>query len=236
MGFPVWGSDVGGYLGGRIPETLYARWIEFGSWCGLYETKIDNAGGKGKDRPPWKYSSELQKIYREACERRMELLPYIFSVANTSYKNGVVMKPLSYEYPSDKNTYRIWNEYLFGNAFLVVPIYDSSNTREIYLPEGEWYDFYDYNQSFKGGRIIKVDMPLGKIPVFIKSNSIYILGNIYSGNSKLWDQAHAKEKSINIFAFPGKIGDKDQFNYIDYQDGEKEKVIRLSQIKLKLNS
>jgi alpha-glucosidase (family GH31 glycosyl hydrolase) len=31
MGFPVWGSDVGGYLDGRIPEKLYTRWLEFGA-------------------------------------------------------------------------------------------------------------------------------------------------------------------------------------------------------------
>ena len=30
IGFPVWGSDVGGYLGGWISESLYARWL--GIW------------------------------------------------------------------------------------------------------------------------------------------------------------------------------------------------------------
>ncbi len=235
MGFPVWGSDVGGYLGGRIPESLYARWIEFGSWCGLYETKIDNAGGKGEDRPPWKYGTQLQKIYREACERRMEMLPYIFSEANTSYKNGVLMKPLSYEYPSDKNTYGIWNEYLFGNAFLVAPIFDSTNSREIYLPKGEWFDFYNFNKTFTGEKNIKVNYSLDKIPVFIKRNSIYVTGNIYAGNSRLWEPAAAKRNTLNIFAFPGNPEEKAHFSYIDYRDGDKEKSIILSSAKNIIN-
>ncbi len=235
MGFPVWGSDVGGYLGGSIPEKLYARWIEFGLWCGLYETKIDNSGGQGKERLPWKYSVNLQKIYRESCRRRMEMIPYIYSEANTSYKNGILMKPLSYEYPSDTNTYDIWNEYLFGNAFLVAPVFDSTNSRKIYLPAGKWYDFYNFSKSYNGGKNIKVEYPVDRIPVFIKRNSIYITGNIYEGNSRLWEPGLTKEKNLNIFAFLGKAGEMTMFTYIDYNDGDNEKNILLNTYRKKIN-
>jgi alpha-D-xyloside xylohydrolase len=44
LGFPVWGTDSGGYLGeGRIPETLYIRWLEAASMAGLFEIKLDGA-------------------------------------------------------------------------------------------------------------------------------------------------------------------------------------------------
>ena len=229
MGFPSWGSDVGGYLGGRISEKLYARWLEFGSWSGMFETKLDNAGGKGEDRPPWKYSKELQSIFRDACEQRMKFLPYIYSSLNTSYKNGVMMKPLSYEYPNDPKTYGIWNEYLFGNAFLVAPIYDSLNVREVYLPKGKWYDYNDISKSYDGGRTIQVTLPLNKYPVFIKANSIYVTGNIFQGNNKIWESNY--QKSLSIHVIPGRDGEKTSFSYVDLFDGNKEKEISVEKEK-----
>ena len=233
MGFPSWGSDVGGYLGGRISEKLYARWLEFGSWSGMFETKLDNAGGKGEDRPPWKYSKDLQSIFRNACEQRMKFLPYIYSSLNTSYKDGVMMKPLSYEYPNDPKTYDIWNEYLFGNAFLVAPFYDSLNVREVYLPKGKWYDYNEISKSYEGGRTIQVSLPLNKYPVFVKANSIYVTGNIYQGSNKIWESNYQKDLSIHVI--PGRDGEKTLFNYVDLYDGNKEKEISVEKGKRKVS-
>ena len=234
MGFPVWGSDVGGYLGGRISESLYARWLEFGTWSGMFETKLDNAGGKGEDRPPWKYSKNLQEVFRNACEQRMEMLPYIYSAANTSYKNGVLMKPLSYEYPQDGNTYKIWNEYLFGNAFLIAPICDSLNTREVYLPKGKWYNYNDISKSFKGGKTIRVNLPVNKIPVFIKANSIYATGRIFYGSDKLWTDNKVKSHVLTFHIFPGNEDETYTYNYIDYNDKDAARNVSMESEKNKV--
>lgn len=230
MGFPVWGSDVGGYLGGRISEELYARWLELGSWSGLFEVKLDNAGGKGEDRPPWKYSNELQEIFRQSCERRMEMLPYIYSYANTSYKNGVFMKPLEYAYPEDRNTYELWNEYLWGDAFLVAPIVDSTNSRLVYLPKGEWLDYYDLSKIYSGNQSISATMPLSEIPVYIKLNSVFVTGNLIAGNSKNWVDDFEKTRSLKVHVFPGKPGEQARFDYVDYFNNDTEKKIEVSNI------
>ena len=233
MGFPMWGSDVGGYLGGWIPESLYARWLEFGTWSGMFEVKLDHSGGNGKDRPPWKYSKDLQNIFRNACVQRMNMLPYIYSAANTSSKNGVIMKPLSYEYPGDENTYEIWDEYLFGNAFLVAPVYDSLNSRSVYLPEGKWYDFNNMSKTYEGGKRINISVPLDKIPVFIKNNSVYVTGNIYQGNDKIWNKK--PENNFTIHLFPGAAGNKTVYNYIDLNDSNKEKDISMENMNSKIS-
>lgn len=221
MGFPVWGSDVGGYLGGRIPEDLYARWLEFGAWSGLYEIKLDDAGGRKEDRPPWKYSEKLQAIFRDCNALRMELQPFIYSLANTSYKNGAVMKPLASVYPENEKTYELWNEYLVGNTFLVAPILDSTNTRTVYLPHGVWYDYYDPKKSYKGDTELVVTQPLERIPVFIREGSMYITGRLLAGNSKAWDDGTKKE--LKIYMFSADIGGTLTFDYVDYLDGNKEK-------------
>jgi alpha-glucosidase (family GH31 glycosyl hydrolase) len=221
MGFPIWGSDVGGYLSGRIPENLYARWLQFGVWSSLNEIKIDDAGGKREDRPPWKYSERLQNIFRSCNNLRMELQPFIYSLANTSYKNGVVMKPLAYVYPEDTRTYNMWDEFMVGNTFLVAPILDSTDSRTVYLPQGTWFDYYDVNKTFEGNKEIVAMQPLERIPVLIKSNSIYVTGKMISGNSKLWD---TDSKELTIYAYPGKNGENVSFDYVDFLNGNKEKL------------
>jgi alpha-glucosidase (family GH31 glycosyl hydrolase) len=229
MGFPIWGGDTGGYLGeGWIDEQLYIRWLQLSAWNGMFEVKIDGASGRGKDRPPWKYSDELQNVYRNVSNIRMQLLPYIYSCANTSDHNGVMMKPLAYMYPNDENTYDIWDEYIFGNAFLVAPVFTKQNSREIYLPEGEWFDFNDPEKLYIGPETIKLEIPLQKIPVFIKENSIYVTGDIFRGNSKKWQKELAGNEKVKIHLYPGQTGTNTDFCYVDYLANDSIKKMTLS--------
>ncbi len=230
MGFPMWGSDVGGYLNsideGHIPEELYARWLQFGTWSGLFEIKIDNVSGWGKDRPPWKYGESLQRVFRSSCETRMQLLPYIYSALNTAYENGIVMKPLSYVFPDDPKTLAICDEYMFGDAFLLAPILDSTNQRQVYLPAGTWYDFNDVTKTYHGSQSIILDVPMEQTPVFVSANSIFVTGNVLPGNAKIWEPN--AEREIVIHAFPGKVGESAQYDYVDPFDGDSEKEISLN--------
>lgn len=228
MGFPVWGNDTGGYLGvGRIEEKLYIRWLQWSGWNGMFEVKIDGSGGQGADRPPWKYSEQLQDVFRDVCKQRMALLPYIYSCANTSYKNGVLMKPLAYLYPDDVATYAIWDEYIFGDLFLVAPIFSEDDSREIYFPEGKWYDFHNHQDEFVGPTKVMREVPLENIPVFLKANAIYITGDIFRGNSRRWDGKLEGRETLTIHLIPGQKGEATSFDYIDYLDNDREKPMRL---------
>jgi alpha-glucosidase (family GH31 glycosyl hydrolase) len=228
LGFPVWGGDTGGYLGeGRIEEELYIRWLQWGAWNGMFETKIDGSAGIGEDRPPWKYSIQLQNIYREVSQQRMELLPYIYSCINTSYEYGVVMKPLAYQYMTDEKTYSIWDEYIFGNAFLVAPVFTKNNTRTIYLPKGNWFAFNDVTKEYHGPATFTENVPLNVTPIFIKGNSIFITGKIFQGNSRIWENGGDVKKDVVIHLFPGQVNEQTNFLYVDYVDNDKEKAMLL---------
>ena len=227
MGFPVWGSDVGGYLGeGRIDEGLYIRWLQFGAWSGFFEVKIDGAGGRGEDRPPWKYSAILQQVFRNLCEQRRALIPYIYSLSATSSVNGPLMKPLAYVYRNDSVTWPIWDEYMFGNAFLVAPVTDTLNYRNVYLPEGRWRDYYNHTKEFKGNTTIRYSAPMDKIPVFIKENTIYVTGNIYAGSTLNWDPDYDKKQEYIIHVIPGNSGDSCRFMLIDFPGDNQEVLIK----------
>lgn len=231
IGFPDWGSDVGGYLGnaGMEPEELFSRGLQFGAWSGLFEIKLDGAGGSGEDRAPWHYGKTLQDNFRRACEERMDLAPYVYSQLNTSADNGVLMKPLAYEYPGDSCAYNIWNEYLFGNSFLVAPVTDPGQpTRDIYLPAGVWYDWYSPSRSYAGGKTYTCVLSEKHIPVFVKQNAIFVTGeNWLTGNSVKWNGE--TKPSLVINAFPGDSDFTNSFTYVDRFAGDSLKQITISQ-------
>ncbi|MBN1309266.1 MAG: hypothetical protein JXA18_15185 [Chitinispirillaceae bacterium] len=229
-GFPMWGSDIGGYGTGatKIPSDQYLRWLTFGCFSGFMENMLD-----GKE--PYIYTSSGDAVegqtftsrYKSVCDLRMSLLPYVYSLANTSADNGVIMRPLPYMYPDDANTYEISDEYLFGDAFLVAPITSASTSRRVYLPAGTWYYFFDQTETHTstGGSITTPAIPVYRIPVYIKENSVYVTGRIYAGNSKKWISNFDDTKNDTINAFPGAAGETATFTYVDYLDKDTKKSI-----------
>jgi alpha-glucosidase (family GH31 glycosyl hydrolase) len=221
----VWGSDTGGYLGGRIAEELYARWLDLGAWSGLFEIKLDDDDGRGPDRPPWVYGPRLQNTFRAACEQRMRLLPYIFSLTQTSARTGVLMKPLAYVWPQDPRTYAVADEYLLGPSVLVAPILKPGGRREVYLPAGAWYDLHDPRRRFEGSSTISVTEPEDRDPVFLRGNSLLITGTVPMGNARIWNPE--EKPHLKLIAVPGDPGSETAFEFADLFDANRHKTIRL---------
>ena len=71
----------------------------------------------------------------------------------------------------DNSTWVVDNQYMMGDAMLVAPVVAGESEREIYLPEGEWFDFWT-NQRHPGKQAIKLDVPLEHIPIFVKTGAI----------------------------------------------------------------
>ena len=60
------------------------------------------------------------------------------------------------------------DEYMFGEDYLVAPFMEENKTsREVYLPEGNWKDFFT-GEVFAGKQVISIS-DKGKIPVFINT-------------------------------------------------------------------
>lgn len=225
MGFPVWGTDVGGYQGeGYITEELYLRWMQAGSMTGLFEIKLDGAGGEGRDRMPWQYSEAVQQQFRTILDERMQFIPYLYSLAQTSGQHGTLMQPMAYRHLADNKTYAIWDQFYVGDAILVAPVFEPGETRSVYLPLGQWRDFDAPANRFAGGKYFTIAAPLAKFPRFVKANSLFVTGNLQGGNNKLWAQS---AKQLTIHAFPGERGSHNQFDYVDMLDDDKLKILSL---------
>jgi alpha-glucosidase (family GH31 glycosyl hydrolase) len=222
LGFPMWGSDICGYKQKSMPSIEnYCRWLLFGVYSGFMELMLD-----GKE--PWKLTAANQALVQDIFNQRFNLLPYIYSIINTSAENGVSMKPLVGEFPNDSKTYSLVDEYLFGPSMLVAPISSNTNSRSVYLPAGKWVNWYNWADEQNGGaNITSPTMSLTQIPVYLKSNSIVPTGQVFAGLAKKWDPSFDSKRTVTINAIPGAAGENVSFTYVDYVDGNKQKVMSL---------
>jgi alpha-glucosidase (family GH31 glycosyl hydrolase) len=238
MGYPNWGTDCGGYdEASKEPTQQFMRYLGLCSFVGMFENMLD-----GKE--PWTYTLATDSVglgdtlfrirYAQWAALRMNMIPYTYTLANTSSSIGPIMQGLQMVYPSDANVDTIGDEYFFGPAMVVAPIYNANNNRNVYLPKdtnNAWYDFFNYAETHTNGTFTTPTIPYWQVPVYIKANSIYPTGSIYAGNSIKWIGATAfnAARNVEINAFPGTIaGVADTFNYYDYLDGNKLKPLTVS--------
>ena len=75
-------------------------------------------------------------VIRDAIRIRYELLPLWYTVFYESTQTGLpVMRPLWLEYPRDKNTYEVEDQFLVGNSLMVRPVTEQYTTSvHLYLP------------------------------------------------------------------------------------------------------
>jgi hypothetical protein len=77
------------------------------------------------------------RVVRNAIRMRYTFLPYWYTVFYNTYKDGgPVMQPLWAEYPEDKLTYKMDDQYLIGRLFKslyteTIRNMDEKNMREI---------------------------------------------------------------------------------------------------------
>jgi alpha-D-xyloside xylohydrolase len=64
--------------------------------------------------------------------------------------------------------WHIDNQYYFGADFLVSPIMNSENKRDVYLPEGNWVNFFTGDQLTGNRWLNDVEVALEDMPVWVK--------------------------------------------------------------------
>jgi alpha-glucosidase (family GH31 glycosyl hydrolase) len=75
-------------------------------------------------------------------------------------------------YPDDAEAVKLADQYLWGPAILVAPVVEkSAATRKLYLPAGQWYDWWT-NQKLTGHQWIDRPVDLATIPLYVKAGAI----------------------------------------------------------------
>lgn len=170
-GFGFWSHDVPGFhslpnfMNSPLDEKVYMRWTQFGVF-----TSHMRYHGSFK-REPWHYPT-IAPLVKRWWKLRYRLMPYIVEEARRSTETGYPMvRALLMHHPDDRQVWHIDDEYYFGSEFLVAPVMNSEDKRDVYLPEGQWVDFFT-GERFEGGRWLKgVECPLERMPLYVKEGA-----------------------------------------------------------------
>ena len=218
-GIPFWGQDIGGFsvenryanaqrLFDRTGEEnddlkewreLNVRWHQWGVFCPLYR-----AHGQFPYREPWNIAPEGHPAYENIVAQdrlRYRLMPYIYTLdARVWFDDYTLMRGLVMDFTDDPIARNIDDEFMFGDAFLVCPVYEyKARTREVYLPKGGWYDF-NTGRYLEGGESFIADAPYESSPVYVRAGSIVPMGPAIEYT------AQEQDGSLYIQVYGGKDG------------------------------
>lgn len=173
-GITMWSHDIGGFWNPRLfqpPDpTLYIRWAQFG----LLSSHARFHGVRGRE--PWYYGEKAVEVVRDFAKLRMRLLPYIYSLAEEAAKLGMpVVRPLLLEYHDDPVAATVDYEYLLGPDLLVVPVMNPNGRALVYLPEGDWRDWWT-DEIARGPAHIQLDVPIERLPLYARAGATLPMG------------------------------------------------------------
>ncbi|HET7481063.1 MAG TPA: TIM-barrel domain-containing protein [Rubrobacteraceae bacterium] len=157
-GFSFWSHFIGGFAY-QSPADLYLRWLAFGMFCS--HSRCHGA----PPREPWEYGKEFMDGFRRIVETKYRLMPYVYAQARLCSERGHPMiRPLFFEFPEDRTSWLIEDEYLFGEDILVAPRLEDAPGRDVYLPPGFWID-YQTGEVYEGARWH--DIRAGDLPIVL---------------------------------------------------------------------
>lgn len=194
-GMPFVGTDVGGFGADTTPELL-TRWVQVGCFSPLFR----NHSAMGTRRQePWQFGEKVMEIYRKYVKLRYQWIPYFYDLFFEEEKTGApIIRPLVFHYEKDEVAKTCNDEFLLGEQILAAPVvYQGMTKRMVYLPEGDWYDYWTYEKLTGPVWIVK-DAPIDICPIFVKAGSILPMMELvsYVGEKEL--------DTLILDVYPGK--------------------------------
>jgi alpha-D-xyloside xylohydrolase len=189
-GYAIWGHDVGGYQDSHFAQSaaeraeLFMRWTQFGCFSPIMQMHRQVHAQKRGDftlgsteelrQYPWGYGAEALTNYQFFARLHTRLFPYIYTYAKEASTFGLpILRPLVLINQGDLKAREVEHSYHFGNEFLIAPIITpSTNSRAVYLPAGNWVDFWT-KATHRGQQTVSwtSSNPL-HFPVFLRDGSI----------------------------------------------------------------
>jgi len=172
-GEPFVGADAGGFIG-RTDAELLTRWYQIAF---LTPFCRNHAQRDAYDHEPWRFGTYYEDIIRRYLKLRYRFLPFLYTALEEAHRTGVpIFRPLLLNYQDDANTLDIDDEFMVGSDLLVAPILTPGSTgRLVYLPQGNWFDYWTGRQ-LAGGHMIHAEAPLETVPLYVRGGAILPMG------------------------------------------------------------
>ena len=132
------------------------------------------------------------------------------------------MRALWLHYSDDPAAVARGDEYLWGRDMLVAPVTEKGAiARQLYLPRGDWYDFWT-EERVAGGREINRPVDLATMPLYVRAGAILPFGPIKQYTSEKVDGP------LTLVIYPGADAAftlyEDDGKTFNYRRGEWRKI------------
>lgn len=193
-GFSFAGNDIGGFVESPSPD-LFTRWAQAAVFFPFMRAHTTR---RSLDQEPWSYGTQHEVLNRRAIELRYELLPTIYNEMREAAVTGIpAMRPMMLEFPEDPKTVELDDQFLWGRDLLVAPVLrEVASDREVYLPRGDWYDFWT-GRRMVGGQAVRIPVTLASIPIFVRAGGFVFRQPVVQHTGEM------AGKPLIVMAFPG---------------------------------
>ncbi|XP_018325921.1 lysosomal alpha-glucosidase isoform X3 [Agrilus planipennis] len=198
FGIPLMGADICGF-NGNTTSALCNRWMQLGAF---YPFSRNHNTDDAIDQDPVALGPQVVESSIKSLKIRYSFLPYLYTLFWIAHTEGsTVATPMFFEFPYDKNTYSLEEQFLWGPALLIVPVLKENELSvSPYLPAGVWYDFYTKKSLFSKGETVNLSAPLDTIPILIRGG--YILPQQEPKNTT----TASRKTKIQLLAAPNEFG------------------------------
>lgn len=170
FGIPLVGADICGFNGNTTVK-LCQRWMELGAF---YPFSRNHNEDTTIDQDPVALGPDVVRASLNALRVRYMLLPYLYTLFYKANQFGdTVARPLFFEFPTDKYTYGIDTQFLWGSSVMILPaLQEDVTVVHAYFPAGTWYLFNAFKPIHSEGKTIAIDTPLDTINVAFRGGHI----------------------------------------------------------------
>ncbi|RWS01075.1 lysosomal alpha-glucosidase-like protein, partial [Dinothrombium tinctorium] len=168
IGMPFVGADICGFMKNTTRE-LCLRWQQLGSF---YTFSRNHNDFDTIEHDPVAMGPEVVKATKSALILRYTLLPYLYTLFYKAHLFGTtVARPLFFEFPNDKETYEMDEQFMWGPAIMFNPaLYEDEDYVQTYYPEGHW--FANFKKTIVGPQTVFVKAYRDEPNVNFKSGHI----------------------------------------------------------------
>lgn len=165
-GQPFVTHDIAGFSGGPSSEELYLRWTELGAFTPFMRTHDGNAR---EDNHRWDSDPATTEHFARFSRVHDALAPELRALAAEAALSGApIVRALFLEYPEERATWELSDQYLLGPDLLVAPmLHEGQSERSVYLPGDTWFNVWT-GQALEGPGSFVVEGPIGSPPVFAR--------------------------------------------------------------------
>ena len=181
--------------------------FDLGPYAGADGELRERAAQLGSVAPVlWASRSGIQAAaWGRLLEVRKRLTPYLVCYAQEARERGHPMiRPLAMQYPTDRETWKVTDEFILGDELLVAPVCAPGGRRSVYFPRGIWTDLRS-NRVYKSRQSVEIEAARDELPVFARNGSIVPVGPLKA--EEPWELHYFPKLAAEFFILEEELSD-----------------------------